>query len=305
MTFTVKYRAIDGKMREECIEAASRSECVAKCKAQGIAPISVKEGGKVSSAGAQSHGERKTAGNLIWIIAGTIILGGALWWLFGWQNEVTVVPEKPKMVKKIKTKPTQEIKVAITNSQVKASKPTIDMKALTPEERNEIRIAKFEEKGIDLTVPSNRVVATGTEQIMAWIFTTEVGELPPPLPKIPDTEMVHLEKILMSDNAVLEGDSDRVAETKEMLKVVKKEMSEFIKKGGDPKEFLEYYRGELVQAHETRKTVRQSVMKVLKEEPAIALEYLDEVNKELAAKGIKKITLHPKQLKHFGITVEQ
>ena len=30
-------------MREECIEAASRSECVAKCKSQGIAPISIIE----------------------------------------------------------------------------------------------------------------------------------------------------------------------------------------------------------------------------------------------------------------------
>ena len=109
----------------------------------------------------------------------------------------------------------------------------------------------------------------------------------------------------MSGNAVLDGDSERIAETKEILQAVKKEMREFTKNGGDPKEFLEYYRGELLQAHETRKTVRQSVMKVLKEEPAIALEYLDEVNKELAAKGIKKITLHPKQLKHFGITVEQ
>lgn len=43
MTFTVKYRANDGRMCEEYIEAAGRSECVAKCKARGIAPTSVKE----------------------------------------------------------------------------------------------------------------------------------------------------------------------------------------------------------------------------------------------------------------------
>ena len=80
MTFTVKYRAIDGKMREECIEAASRSECVAKCKAQGIAPISVKEGGKVSSAETQRREERKAlSGKVIWIIAGVVALGGVLW----------------------------------------------------------------------------------------------------------------------------------------------------------------------------------------------------------------------------------
>jgi hypothetical protein len=43
MTFTVKYRAGDGAMREERIEAANRGECIAKCKAHGIAPVSVRE----------------------------------------------------------------------------------------------------------------------------------------------------------------------------------------------------------------------------------------------------------------------
>lgn len=121
MTFTVKYRAGDGKMREECIEAASRSECVAKCKAQGIAPISVKEGGKVSSAGTQSHGERRAlGGKLTWIIAGIIALVGVLWWFLGadvkkeeaskpapqkQKQIVDVRPAKPKpMVKKEEVK---------------------------------------------------------------------------------------------------------------------------------------------------------------------------------------------------------
>jgi hypothetical protein len=32
---------------------------------------------------------------------------------------------------------------------------------------------------------------------------------------------------------------------------------------------------------------------------------LDEVNAELAKDGIKPIKLHPKQLKHFGIVVDE
>jgi hypothetical protein len=47
--------------------------------------------------------------------------------------------------------------------------------------------------------------------------------------------------------------------------------------------------------------VQQSIQKILKEEPEIALEYLNDVNKDLESRGIKKIKLHPKQLKHFGI----
>ena len=79
MTFTVKYRAGDGKMHEKCIEAASRCECVAKCKAQGIAPISVKEGGKVSYAKVQKRGESKLSSKFIWIIAGIIAYIDCKW----------------------------------------------------------------------------------------------------------------------------------------------------------------------------------------------------------------------------------
>ena len=44
MTFTVTCRGRDGSLREEAVEAASRAECFAQCKARGIVPVSVKEG---------------------------------------------------------------------------------------------------------------------------------------------------------------------------------------------------------------------------------------------------------------------
>ena len=46
MTFTVTYRAKDGALREERIEAASRAGCVAECRKRGIAPTKIAEGGK-------------------------------------------------------------------------------------------------------------------------------------------------------------------------------------------------------------------------------------------------------------------
>ena len=44
MTFTVTYRGADGALREEAVEAASRAECFAECKARGITPVGVREG---------------------------------------------------------------------------------------------------------------------------------------------------------------------------------------------------------------------------------------------------------------------
>ena len=42
MTYTVRYRAGDGTLREETVEAAGRAECVAALQARGIVPVSVK-----------------------------------------------------------------------------------------------------------------------------------------------------------------------------------------------------------------------------------------------------------------------
>lgn len=44
MTFTVKYRAKNGSVTDETIEAVDRSDCIAKFRARGIVPISVMKG---------------------------------------------------------------------------------------------------------------------------------------------------------------------------------------------------------------------------------------------------------------------
>ena len=46
MTFTVTWRGRDGGLREEAVEAASRAECFAQCKARGVVPVSVKDGAR-------------------------------------------------------------------------------------------------------------------------------------------------------------------------------------------------------------------------------------------------------------------
>ena len=91
MTFTVKYRAIDGKMREECIEAASRSECVANCKAQGISPIEVTERNNVKQVKRRNpHREHKnqntgdrhgfsSIGKYTMLVAGLFAMGIGIW----------------------------------------------------------------------------------------------------------------------------------------------------------------------------------------------------------------------------------
>ena len=90
MVFTVTYRAKDGALREERIEAASRAGCMAECRRRGIAPKGIREGGKgkgrdgarPSRVEAGGDGKRTTAR---WVAAAVVVaaVAGGAWWLFG------------------------------------------------------------------------------------------------------------------------------------------------------------------------------------------------------------------------------
>ena len=131
MTCAVTYRGKDGSLREEAVEAASRAECFAQCKARGIMPVSVKEGarkGRRQDGGSpsgrnESRPSRSDSSNrsrTIWraaILAASVlaVAGGAWWWLAS--REAARPPEpapvKAKSAEKPKAKPAA---VPATNS---------------------------------------------------------------------------------------------------------------------------------------------------------------------------------------------
>lgn len=172
---------------------------------------------------------------------------------------------------------------------------------MSVEERIDFLFDEAEKRPINLEPATNRVFATGTEQVMSWIFTTRLGDAPPPLPRISIHDEAHLAEILMNANEIKDTDSDRAADAKEMVMLAKEELKKFIKEGGDIEEFLEYYRGELVQAHNEWRESQRQVLQVVKEEPELAPEFIAEVNKRLSEKGIKPVKLPPKLLEQQGI----
>ena len=153
-------------------------------------------------------------------------------------------------------------------------------------------------------VPTNRLYATGLEQTMDWIFSCEVGNPPPLLPPMSLFDQMHLAEILVMDNPILDTDSDKAVESKEMMKIAKKEFIQFLKDGGNPDEFLPYYHGQLVAAHDEYTAARQSIVEVIRNEPDIALEYIRKINDRLTEKGIKNVKIPKKMLDAFGIDSE-
>lgn len=127
MTFNVKYRAPNGSIVSETIEAVNRSDCLAKCKNRGIAPMSVIEG--CASRGAKSKGNpafrpltssSTNITKLILVLTGIIAVGVAIWiWTSGEKTSVAQKRTKAKTVKKIEKKPAAVKLPAVTNAPVK------------------------------------------------------------------------------------------------------------------------------------------------------------------------------------------
>jgi hypothetical protein len=57
----------------------------------------------------------------------------------------------------------------------------------------------------------------------------------------------------------------------------------------------------LRESFDLRRESAKSFMKVAREEPEIAQQYLDELNKNLSERGIKEIQLSDKQKERLGL----
>lgn len=181
--------------------------------------------------------------------------------------------------------------------------PNLRDPKLSEEKRFDLYEKTLKEKEIPPET-TNRLFRTGVEQVMAGLFSTEVGDMPPPLPPISDFDFVHLKEILDIDNPVLKGDSDGGAEAKEIVAYAKQEFKKYIEKGGEPDDFLQFYHDELTQAYMKREAAYKQVLTVLKEEPESALEYLSLVNATLRERGIKEVQVAPRTLARYGIRLQ-
>ena len=321
MTFTVTYRDAGGALREEAVEAASRAECFAQMKARGIVPVSVREGRAKRAggqdgrrAGARPSSKRKLFTIHFYLLVAIAALAAIAWWCIGGREDAPPAkpetPEAPRAAKAVKA--AREAKVPKAPADAPAAKPAAPKPApaatnapppasLTREEREELLLKKIEERPPDLTPSSNKVFRTALEMTIAGIFTCPLGKPPPPLPRIPVNEEVHLETILNAPNVVLETDSEKAAYAKKAVELAKKELKDYVAKGGDPQEFLSYYHGQLRQAQMEFNESRRQIMQSLKEDPELGAAMLKEVNKRLEAKGIMPVVLPDKLKERYGI----
>jgi len=247
------------------------------------------------------------------MLAGLIVVvgGGVVVWLMLGRFEKSADPQRngksrsqieqaaPQIVTNVPAAAVEE-----TPEQIAKRQRGEKLKAMSPRERVDFLFKEAKKKKINLEPASNRVYATGTEQVMDWVFTTQLGDMPPILPKLPRFEEAHLIEILANQNEVRETDSARVRDGKEMVMLAKEELAKYLAEGGTAQEFLSYYHDKLREAHMQYQETERSVMKLAREEPEMLQDYLESVNKSLAEKGIKPVTIPRPLARHFGLELE-
>ena len=202
----------------------------------------------------------------------------------------------------IATKPVPVEPAAVSNS---------SKRVITREEQKRLRPG---DEGFDpaahptILIPrkkpeENLPYRSSTEQSLLWIINCEPGDAPLPLIAIPRGELKRMAEILVDKCEEEEGDSEWTRQQRENLRIAKAEMAKYIKEGGDPQSFLQYYHDRLEEMHTERSIALDSVMKLLREggNDDIAGDYLSKVNKRLADKGIKPIVLSKKKMARHGL----
>lgn len=163
---------------------------------------------------------------------------------------------------------------ALTNI-AEPQKAVIKQRELTPQEWNRI---------------TNRTYATCTEQVMSWIFTKQLGDVPLPVPPISDEDRDNLISILLSKNEIKATDGEMTAFSKESVDVAKQEMRKYIADGGDPDEFLQYYGRQLKDAYEYRRQIETEAGEIIEDgDLELARAFIKKANELLDERGIKPI----------------
>ena len=233
------------------------------------------------------------------------MIGGGVWWWLG--NGEARPFDEPETTKKAALAKEVKPAVAPVAKTVAETNATATVQ-VSPSRTGEAETDPVPAAGASAPVaPSNRVIvvendatdpnhksdfSTGVEQVMGWIFTTELGDSPPPLPDLSAAERKRIVEILLAKNPVEEGDSEKSAEAKEMVSAAKRELMQYLKQGGDTDDFLTFYRNELVKAQEAREDAKRLVREVAREgDDEMTVQFLKEVNGKLAERGIKAVEL--------------
>ena len=325
MTFTVTYRGADGALREECVEAASRSECFSQMKARGVAPLSVKEGNFVSRRerrgrrdgfgknGRTESGRGETcrdgAGRTLFTIhcylfvAIAVVAAIVLWWWMRRGGDIAPYqPEVPKKATLVK-----EVKPASNALDERKREDKERVRRIGTKERMEKRVNEVRIGGNDVGTPVTtndlmrdvvsdlRVDVSKRKAMFENAVQAELSNYTQPGRDIPPPDRVSDEEALKAADTPIKYGFDDPVEILEQKKAVEDlllEMKEYMRNGGHANDFFEKLQQRQEMEGEAVLQVRQNVYDLIeKGDNAAAQEALDAYNRYLQGKGIPPVRI--------------
>lgn len=305
MDWTVTYRSQDGKLANLVMEAADRATLFEQLKNKRITAIRIEQGKHKGSKIAKSSNASLVWG-LLFVLVIVCVIASVILILRGEVGTTNAKIKQRSAISSVEPSLRQNDNLAsdASNNDANARNGLNDTSNLCSEIA--LTLPEIKERDENALVVSN-AFHSGAEQVMAWIFSCELGSPPPPLPIVNIRNEQHLYDILFTKLEEAENDSERTKEAKRSVEEAKKELCEYIKQGGEVQDFLKYYREQLLQAHHEYCDARKMIMDAYKdgESREFAEELTAKINERLEAKGIKPVELPEAFIQHYAGDEEQ
>jgi len=306
MTFSYMARTSNGSVKRGTIVAESRTDALARIRAQGDVPLSVQEsqtylGTELTVAQwIDKIGNRKA---IVGIVTAVVVLFGAWFFLLRSASDTqrSDIPVVQSPISRLASAEpatraltdTDESSSSITMStdepvgqSVEAAiQPAPVVSRRTPVLRNTGQTNNANRIIVGNTNRVEHGYSSNTELVINMIVNTRRGMPPPPILASPPRH--DIQTILDTDIILYETDSDDVYHMKSNVAYVKQILKEYIADGGTVEEFLQTYRNGLQQDYEERQIATRRMSELLKTEGLEAAElYIQEQNAKFEKSGI-------------------
>ncbi len=324
MCFTYTFRDNAGARREATLEAASREAAFAVLKADGILPLSIREGGKVSPRpptvsrrrdGSKKDNTRKPFAVLFCLLVAIAAIAAiALWYATRDDDaDISAIPSTPRKTTTVTNAPSLPAIPAAISAVPANAKPTPgkhDHRSdiLPPPavvHADKISISNYiathyttnsAVRPIDPNDPDLPLI-TGVNQELGSLMSSELGDPVPPFPysfqvESPNDQNDEFLKSLKHNVVLRESDSATRVEGKQKLLQARLDLLDAMEQGISVKDAIKEAYIQRVRAYEARQAYISDLKNYAAENPETKdfNDTLDAVNAKLQEKGIKPIT---------------
>ena len=312
MTYTVTYRDKSGAKAEVEIEAATRAECMAECKARGIVPVSVREGRAASPRRAVKGGAGRAANvsaaprGGMWraaILAAAVlaVVCGGLWWWLASREDAPPPAETPKAVKDVKAvKPPHVPKVvpsapAATNAiAAKPKVPAAAPPARKPQSNAHLLVKDPNARVIPHRPPEPRRFEFDSEEDIASLLEIQPGEILVGEIKFGKRFLEDFKRSLGKKIEILDTDTTEQRELKEAVTATKEDLRRRMEAGEDICKIMADSRRQLQELGAYKLDLMAELHDIRKSGEWTAEEYtkfVEAANKMLESRGATPIKL--------------